>query len=279
MPPDDVRLQHMLDAAEHVPATPYPDVNAALSWLLAEVRAILGDHFLGMYLDGSLASGDFDPQSSDIDFVVVTAGPFPAHLLPALADMHARFAAGDSPWARRLEGSYIPRDDLRAYDPTRSPPAQFPRIEMGSALAVVQHDSDWLFHRAILHEHGVALAGPAPDTLIDPVPPDDLRRAMRGTLHEWWATMLDDPGPLRDPQYRAYAVLTMCRARYTLEHGRITSKPAAARWVESTGGPPSTDLIERALLTRSGAGSAEVRPPAIDEVQAVIRFVVDRSPA
>jgi predicted nucleotidyltransferase len=53
--------------------TPYPDVNEVLLTLLDNVRAILGDYFTGMYLYGSLASGDFDPRRSDIDFLVVTS--------------------------------------------------------------------------------------------------------------------------------------------------------------------------------------------------------------
>ena len=51
--------------------TSYPDVNALLQELLESVQAVLTHHFIGMYLDGSLTSGDFD-QDSDIDFVVAT---------------------------------------------------------------------------------------------------------------------------------------------------------------------------------------------------------------
>ena len=40
--------------------TPYADVNAILGLLLARVERILGDQFTGMYLYGSLSSGDFD---------------------------------------------------------------------------------------------------------------------------------------------------------------------------------------------------------------------------
>jgi len=53
-------------------ATPYPDVNALLQELLTGVRAILGDHLVGVYLDGSLALGCFEPDRSDVDVVVVT---------------------------------------------------------------------------------------------------------------------------------------------------------------------------------------------------------------
>jgi hypothetical protein len=45
--------------------TPYPEVNTILQELLEGAMSILESHFVGMYLDGSLASGDFD-QDSDI---------------------------------------------------------------------------------------------------------------------------------------------------------------------------------------------------------------------
>ena len=47
--------------------TAYPDVNAVLAELSASVQTVLGHHFVGMYLYGSLALGDFNPRSSDID--------------------------------------------------------------------------------------------------------------------------------------------------------------------------------------------------------------------
>jgi hypothetical protein len=61
-----------------VVATPYPQINAVLQELLSGVRAILGRRLVGMYLDGSLGIGDFDPDKSDLDFVVVTDGELSA---------------------------------------------------------------------------------------------------------------------------------------------------------------------------------------------------------
>ena len=83
--------------------TPYPDVNAVLHVLLSGVQAVLGDHFVGMYLSGSLASGDFAPQrSGDIDFVVVTVDELPDEMLPALEAMHACITTSGLKWATRL---------------------------------------------------------------------------------------------------------------------------------------------------------------------------------
>jgi hypothetical protein len=228
--------------------TPYPDVNAVLHVLLSGVQAILENHFIGMYLYGSLASGDFDPQrSGDIDFVVVTADELPDEMLPALEAMHARIAASGLKWATRLEGDYIPQPALRRYDPTH---ARYPHFGMDGHFDVEQHDSDGVIQRHIIREHGVVLAGPAPQTLIDPVQPNDLRRAALGILREWWSPQLHDPARLHSSEYQAYAILTMCRALYTLQHGTVVSKPVAARWAQEALGEPWAALIERALAWR-----------------------------
>ncbi|HYO49801.1 MAG TPA: nucleotidyltransferase domain-containing protein, partial [Chloroflexia bacterium] len=128
--------------------TPYSDVNAILHELLSSVQAILGDYFLGMYLYGSLALGDFDPYRSDIDFLVVTTDNLPDDLFSALQTMHARIAASDSRWATDLEGSYIPKHALRRYDPAN---ARHPHIDRGEeGLDKEQHDSDWIIQRHTL---------------------------------------------------------------------------------------------------------------------------------
>ena len=45
--------------------TPYDEVKAILNEVLTGAQVILGDNFVGMYLDGSLAAGDFAYETSD----------------------------------------------------------------------------------------------------------------------------------------------------------------------------------------------------------------------
>jgi predicted nucleotidyltransferase len=71
-----------------VTATVYLEINSLLQELLSGARALLGPRFIGMYLDGSLAIDDFDPVSSDVDFVVVTDGELPPQMFEALETMH-----------------------------------------------------------------------------------------------------------------------------------------------------------------------------------------------
>ena len=70
----------------------HPEINTVLQRLLSDVRAILGTRFLGMYISGSLAMGDFD-ESSDIDALVVTTDALPKEVVCALAEMHERLSA------------------------------------------------------------------------------------------------------------------------------------------------------------------------------------------
>ena len=71
--------------------TPYPDVNALLRAVLVGAQQRLGPHFVGMYLEGSLVSDDFD-QDSDIDFVVVTSDDLSPEQFTAVQLMHDHIA-------------------------------------------------------------------------------------------------------------------------------------------------------------------------------------------
>jgi hypothetical protein len=248
--------------------TPYGDVNAALARLLSGVRVVLQDQFVGLYLYGSLASGDFEPQTSDVDFVVVTAGELPDDKVAALGAMHARLADSGEKWAAKLEGSYIPRDLLRRYVPSDAPR---PTLNEGRFYQA-PHGADWVFQRYVLREQGVVVAGPPLGAMIDPVGSDDLRQAAVGMLQEWWAPMIHDPARLHDSEYQAYTILSMCRVLHTMEHGVIASKPVAARWAQRELGGRWATVIERALAWRRGM-DLDTFQEAVD----LIRYTVDRS--
>lgn len=248
--------------------TPYPNINAVLHLLLSSVQAALGEHFIGMYLHGSLASGDFDPEHSDVDFVVVTADALPDALIPALAALHVRLIDSGSTWATKLEGTYFPQQILRRYTPSD---ALYPSVNEAS-FYLGGHGSDWVIQSHILREQGIVLAGPTPRDLIDPVTPDDLRRAMRSLLYEWWAPMLHDTARLHSNEYQAYAILTMCRALYTLETGAVASKLAAARWAQAALGARRAAIIERALAWRPS-----MPLDMLDETLDMIQYTLERS--
>jgi predicted nucleotidyltransferase len=67
----------------------------------------LGADFVGAYLQGSFALGDFD-RHSDVDFIVVVEDNLTPTQVGALQVMHDKVYVLDSEWAKHLEGSYFP---------------------------------------------------------------------------------------------------------------------------------------------------------------------------
>lgn len=248
--------------------TPYADVNAVLNELLAEVQMVLGEHFVGLYLYGSLASGDFNPETSDIDFLVITTDEIPVEMISELEVMHTRLMSSDLKWAIKLEGAYIPQQAIRRYGINN---LSRPCINEGNFYLAPQ-GSDWIIQRHTIREQGIVLAGPAPRTLIDPVEPKDIRWSVLAYLNEWWAPMLDKPERLHSSEYQAYAIVTMCRTLYTLQHGTIASKPVSARWAQERLGEDWVGLIGQALAWRPG-----VEMERFNETVDFIRYTVEYS--
>jgi aminoglycoside adenylyltransferase-like protein len=249
---------------------PHPEVRALLDELLAGARAILGDRLIGLYVRGSLAIGDFQPDRSDVDFVAVTDGEIVDDGVRGLAALHARLAAGPSRWGDELEGSYVSLEALRTPG-LRA--IRHPYIDRGTGtLAAIDNEGGyWEIQRWLLREHGIAVAGPPLREAIGAVGPERLRAAVVDILCAWWLPMLATPARLAASRfgYRCYAVLTMCRTLYTLRNGTIATKPVAARWAIATLGPRWTPLIERALARSPDAA------PDLEETLALIRHTGD----
>lgn len=248
----------------------FSEVNEVLNLLLSSAKKFLGEEFIGMYLYGSLASGDFDPQTSDIDFLFVTAGTLSEQIITELDAMHQQIWATGLKRAGKLEGAYVPKELIRRHNPNG---VDCPTINEGR-FYVARLGSDWIIQRHVVRESGVVLEGPDPRTLIDFVSPDDIRSAVMGVLQEWWFPMLDDPSWLRshEREYRAFAVITMCRVLHALEFGTIASKPKAINWAQAT-----LDNKWKLLIDKSATISQHNEENILlDETLDLIRFTRER---
>lgn len=243
--------------------THYPEVNTILKHLLESAKPVLGRHFIGMYLYGSLSSGGFNPQSSDIDFLFVVDEPLPEDVIAGLKEMHTRIGQSGLKWAKKLEGSYINQKALRKYDPEND---KHPTIGVDWDFNIGEHGKTWTIQRHIVREWGQAIEGPDPKILIDPVSRQDLEHAVLNDLRMWWLPKLDDPSFVNDIEYQAFAILTMCRIRYTMVQGTIVSKPVAAKWMQNGVSNRWVPLIAQALLWPQGDGE-----DMLEETLALIR--------
>ena len=263
-------IEMMKYSLGQIKPTPYPGVNEVLNLLLSNAKEILGSQFVGMYLYGSLSSGDFNPETSDIDFLFVTEGTLSDKTITELEAMHQQTWAASLKRAGELEGAYVPKELIHKHDPTSVP---CPTVNEGN-FYVAPLGSDWIIQRHVLRENGVVIEGPDPKTLIDFVTPDDICGAVVGVLNEWWFPMLDNPSWLRDHDcvYRSFAIITMCRVLYALEHGAIISKPKATQWAQEKLNEPWKQLIRKAVAVSNHAG----RDVPLDETLDFIRFVKEK---
>jgi hypothetical protein len=100
----------------------------------------------------------------------------------------------------------------------------------------------------MVREQGIALFGPLPITLIDPITHAELSSAVRLRLQDWaaWAHDLGNPEWQGPRSHKFYVVETLCRALYTLAHGEISSKPQAVTWARQNLPEPWRELVGRA---------------------------------
>jgi hypothetical protein len=238
--------------------TPYTDLNIVLRDLITRVRDVLGDNFIGAYLQGSFAIGDFDIYS-DVDFIILVGEDIPYDQLPTLQAVHADIFKLDCAWAQHLEESYIPKAALTRLHP---PPRQFLYLDHGSTELVRSNHDDSLVVYWSLRERGITLIGPEPRCLVPPTPVGALRQEVLETMHTWREHWLSNPNGLDNRFYQPFAVLSYCRMLQTLERGTVDSKRAGAMWAKDALDSRWHQLIQRALDARPGDPSLKVRQKA-----------------
>jgi len=249
--------------------TPYQDVNGALAMLAEGVNGLIGDNIAGLYLTGSLSYGDFNPATSDIDFLSIMKRPFSSEAFDSIKVLHEGIGRAYPEWARRIEGSYITMAMLAEAPPPRRPRTPRPYINEGDFWRPDPvYGNEWTINLHVLYEKGVPLLGPDPKTFIAPVSIDAVKEASRMDLIEEWVPKLDDRAFFENSHYQAYMILTLCRILYRARHSDVASKRTAAAWAKKEYGLPWSDLIQKAEDWRYG-----MRMDAASEAREFTEFV------
>ena len=256
--------------------TPYPDLNTVLDELVDSVRTVLDEKLIGAYLQGSFAVGDFD-QNSDVDFIIAIADELSAAQVRELQVMHDRIYSLPCPWAQHLEGSYFPVDVLRSASKTGG---DLWYLDHGARSLIRSDHCNTLVVRSTVRDFGVALYGPDPASLVDPVSVEILRREIYNTMHEWGNEILSNPEKFSNRFYQGYLVLNYSRMLHDLERGRPGSKREAAEWAKTNLDPVWRGLIDRAWACRPDPATS-VRQPAdpvdFSKMLSFIRYVLEES--
>ncbi|GII97172.1 nucleotidyltransferase domain-containing protein [Sinosporangium siamense] len=216
----------------------------------------LADRYLpgvveGLYLQGSIALGDYRQGKSDIDFVaVVSELPDPQLLRKVHAELKARHA---KPY---FDGLYVTWDDLRR-DPEQSPAG--PSVGM-RRFREASRDERHLVTWHVLAQGGVAVRGPAIDELGVYTDWDTLERRTRENLEGYWTRWVERSSSLASVwgvsvlsgYLTTWGALGVTRLLHTLAVGEVTSKSAAGDYALKVFDERWHRIVREALRLRCG---------------------------
>ncbi|MEA3355542.1 MAG: DUF4111 domain-containing protein, partial [Patescibacteria group bacterium] len=232
--------------------TPYKNVNKFLEDFLFQVKKILGDKLVGLYLYGSLTWEDFDIDISDIDLLAVLSVDLNENEALALEKMHKDIIRDYKQWEGRIDVQYLSEEGLKTY---KSKTSKMARIASGYPFQVIDAGLDWIMNWYFVLDNGVILFGPKPSKFIDPISKQEFFQSVKDQA-KWWKMNLAKTE--KDRPYQSYVILTMCRALYSVKNkGEQVSKIKASKWVKEQL-PEHSDLIDEALLWRKNSKNRKI---------------------
>lgn len=188
----------------------------------------------GLYVAGSLATGDYVTGVSDLDLMALTDGPVGSARRATLGALHRDLDAGAGS-GLHLGCVYV--DELA--DSGRKHPTWTHGVLVDRILSGIT--------RAELVRHGYAVFGRPPREVLPMMSDDDVREAARAELTGYWSWAVRRPWIWLDPVIAELGLTSMARGRYALGKGDLLTKTEA---VEQAHAPAW--LIRRLRAKRRG---------------------------
>jgi hypothetical protein len=242
------------------PAIPEP-LDRILPQLIDDLRAGLGEDFVGAYLYGSAISGGFDPAISDLDVVVVTARPTADIDFEAFDGIVRGLQAREPEWAHRLDITFVGKSTLATFQDGGT----FVEISHDDPLERKPDAAEWLQTWFLAREADATLTGPPVRSVI----PDIGLGAFLSAIEENVDARVRDALVADRPGAIAFLILTLCRTGRTLAERATCTKVEGAAWaVERL--PGWRWLIEAALDVRAGDGARAFSAAELAAIPALI---------
>ena len=237
-----------------------PDEVAAL--LVSQLRRHLGDAIESVIAHGSWIHGDFAPERSDLDLLVVLSADPDQGVVESVSPIVDHATSRYPCWHDRLEIGIVSAQGV-ADVLAGAPNVPVVRISPGEPLHLTQGDRHRLFDWEAARR-GRALAGKEPIQVLPDIPPTVLRGLASEQLQRWpeWVDGVDAAGP-DAYDFQAYAVLTALRAWALSAHGDQLSKRQAG--LQGTHAFPAWSELTTWALDRWYVVGARSAPPQSTE--------------
>jgi hypothetical protein len=260
-------------------------VDLAVKRYLHVADRLLPSRITGFYVVGSTALGAFRVDRSDIDFVAVVDRPLRGAELGRLRLVHALTAGrsvlralsrGRVSLPGTCNGVFVDVDDLTEPVSAIRPVASHTGHEFGAGRGFDVNPVVW----KVLAERGIAVRGPAADTLGLQPEPERLRPWNLDNLDTYWRRWAEQasssrPGMgMRHPRWPAsWGALGAPRLHCTVATGEVISKEAAGEYALDTFDEQWHPIIREALAYWRGQPAIAAFPTARSRTRQAAHFV------
>ena len=234
-------------------------VKDCLSLLQDQYKKILGNNLLGIYVHGSIAMNCFNPESSDIDVLVVVKKELPLETKVELGQFHVMLS---NKFRKNIELSVILQNTLVHFAyPT---PQEFHYsdefkdsfIKNTVDLVTKRTDYDLAAHFIITKKYGITLFGKSAQVVFPKFAPafyiDSISRDAEWSFNNIRSGSDEGYGPV--PRY---AVLNFCRILAFIREGLVLSKKSGGEWALTHLPNKYHSIIQEALNEYQKTGSSQ----------------------
>ena len=229
------------------------DIVALLNGLIDSLKKLLEANLIGVYLHGSLAMGGFNPNSSDVDLLIVVK----AKLSTATKEQIVKSLLLSSVKVPNngIELTVVTQDAIQAFQYPTPYELHFSNAWKARYIAnevnldEEKFDPDLAAHFKLTRNLGLCLYGQPIALVFKDIPDQFFLKSILNDAHD----ILDDIS--KNP---VYGVLNLCRILAYINDKHIISKVDGGEWGLKHVDPQFTPLIRKALAGYMNQSSTQI---------------------
>lgn len=209
-------------------------------------KHILGDNLVGIYLHGSFVLGSYNPNISDLDYVIVVNQALAIETKKAIMDFTISHLLPTAP-KKGIEFHVLLLNETRKDAESFHFDFQFSNMHLNRYLEdpslyfeeMTGEDKDLAVHLTLINERGLVLYGKPIDEVFSPISP----------LTYWEGIVYDLDSAEKDILIEPVSViLNLCRTLVYMESKTIVSKKEGGIWAMNHLSEKYHSLIRQALM-------------------------------
>ena len=218
------------------------NVTAILENIVNSYKNILDNNLIGIYLHGSLAMDCFNPDVSDIDFLVIVRETLSFNDKRKLVDILLKLSK-DGP-GKGLEMSVLLEKDAKNFKHPTPYILHYSNVYKATYEANHSYfcedgeDPDLAAHITVTRARGICIYGSSIEDIFSPVPRKDYLKSIYFDIADSREEILDSP---------MYIILNLCRVLYYLKEEVICSKKEGGQWAYCNLPKEYVETVEKAL--------------------------------